>query len=345
MLSQIGTAFLQVTLLSFVLTAVLLHIAKRKKWLDKDPHQIQESQKKVASYGGIAIFLSFWIGSIFTIPQLLSSSNQFWLFIASIVILIVGIIDDTIELNPIQKTIGILLAANLLYFKAGIEFSSALLPEASPLFFEILSYSATIIWIYAVTNAVNLIDGVDGLACSVSIVSLITLIITTYFFSLSIRMAFLTMLILLTGAILGFLPFNWVPARIYLGDTGALFIGFMYAALSVSNLKNASLFSLIVPVLIYMVPLFDASYAMMRRFLTNKPIGQADREHLHHRLLRFGFSKRQVVLSMICITIIFSLIAIFSHIWPNYRVIWLIVTGVILIILMVTMNKLSKQNK
>lgn len=345
MLSQIGTAFLQVTLLSFVLTAVLLNIAKRRKWLDKDPHQIQVNQKKVASYGGIAIFFSFWIGAIFTIPQLLSSSNQFWLFIASIVILIVGIVDDTIELNPIQKSLGILLAANLLYFKAGIEFSSALLPEASPLFFEILSYSATIIWIYAVTNAVNLIDGVDGLASSVSIVSLITLIITTYFFSLSIRMAFLTMLILLTGSILGFLPFNWVPARIYLGDTGALFIGFMYAALSVSNLKNASLFSLLVPVLIYMVPLFDASYAMMRRFLTNKPIGQADREHLHHRLLRFGFSKRQVVLSMICITFTFSLIAIFSHIWPNYRVIWLIVTGIILVILMVMMSKLSKQNK
>lgn len=345
MISQIGTAFLQVTLLSYVLTIVLFNIAKKKNWIDKDPHKIQNQQQSIASYGGIAIYLSFWIGAIFTIPQLLSSTSQLWLFIASTIILVVGIIDDTLELNPLQKSIGILLAANLLYFKAGIEFSSALLPNASPIIFEILSYIATILWIYAVTNAVNLIDGVDGLASSVSLVSLITLIITTYFFSLSIRMAFLTMLVLLTGAILGFLPFNWVPAKIYLGDTGSLFIGFMYAALSVSNLKNASVFSLLVPVLIYMVPLFDASYAMMRRVLTKQPIGQGDREHLHHRLLRFGFSKRQVVLSMILITVVFSLIAIIYHIWPEFRILWLGVTVIILLILMTLMRLLSKKNE
>lgn len=346
MISHMATVFLQVALLSFVLTTFLYKIAVNRNWIDKDPHKIhQDAEPKVASYGGIAIFVSFWLGSIFTLSQILATSQYFWLLIASGIILFVGIVDDAFELNPIQKSIGILIAANLLYFTTDIEFSSALIPNLSPFWFQILSYGATMIWIYAVTNAINLIDGVDGLASSVSLVSLITLTITTYFFSLSIRMTFFMMLIILAAAIVGFLPYNWSPAKLYLGDTGALFIGFMYAALSVSNLKNASVFSLLVPVLIYLLPLFDASYAMIRRFITRKPISMGDREHLHHRLLRFGLSKRQVVWAMIFITIIFSVIAIVSHIWPKLRLLWLLITTIVIVCLMFIMKHLSNNKE
>lgn len=345
MFRQLGVAFLQVAFLSFVLTAFILHFARKYHFVDQDPHHINDRQNSVASYGGVAIYLSFWIGVSLLIPQFFHSSNHFWLWLASSIILIVGILDDQFELNALQKSIGILIAANLLYFKADISFLSALLPNVNPLLFQIISYTATMIWIFGVTNAINLIDGVDGLASSVSIVSLLTLLITTYFFSLSIRLSFLMMLLILIASILGFLPFNWAPAKIYLGDTGALFIGFMYAALSVSNLKNASVFSLLVPVLIYMLPLFDTGYAMMRRVLIGQPIGQADHEHLHHRLLRFGFSKRQVVWAMIFITIIFSAIAIAAHIWLEWRLFWLILTICVIMGLVYVMHHLAKKNK
>ncbi|MBD3949762.1 undecaprenyl/decaprenyl-phosphate alpha-N-acetylglucosaminyl 1-phosphate transferase [Aerococcaceae bacterium zg-1292] len=334
---------MQVTLLAFILTAIVRHIARHFQLFDKDPHDIQQGHQTAVSYGGVAIYLAFWLGSILTMPYLLTNPNQLWLLVASTIVIIVGIVDDALELRPWQKTVGILIAANVLYFKAGIEFSSALVPNIDPNLFQILSYLATMLWIFGVTNAINLIDGVDGLASSVTIVSLVTLTITTYFFSLSIRMSFLMMLLLLIASIIGFLPFNWAPASIYLGDTGALFIGFMYAALSVSNLKSASLYSLLVPVLIYLVPIFDASYAMLRRLLTKQAIGQADQEHLHHRLLRFGFSKKQVVYAMISFAFIFSIIAIASHIWPKLRFVWLFIALLVVIGLIRLMYHLSKK--
>ncbi|MBK0347958.1 undecaprenyl/decaprenyl-phosphate alpha-N-acetylglucosaminyl 1-phosphate transferase [Aerococcaceae bacterium zg-ZJ1578] len=343
MFQKLIVPFMQVTLLSFILTTLVRHIARHFQLFDKDPHDIQKGNQTAVSYGGVAIYLSFWIGSILTMPYLLTNPNQLWLLLASTIVLVVGIIDDAIELRPWQKTIGILVAANVLYFQAGIEFSSALLPNLDPSIFQILSYIATMLWIFGVTNAINLIDGVDGLASSVTVVSLLTLTITTYFFSLSIRMSFLMMLLLLIASIMGFLPFNWAPASIYLGDTGALFIGFMYAALSVSNLKSASLYSLLVPVLIYLLPIFDASYAMLRRILTRKAIGQADQEHLHHRLLRFGFSKKQVVYAMISFTFIFSILAIASYIWTELRFFWLLIALLVVLGLMRLMYHLSKK--
>lgn len=338
--SQSVWAVLGTSVLSAALTFALVKVSQ----------QIQKRRQpgavlKVPELGGIAIFISFWAGFFMLFPMLLFNSSQWSIFIASGVILLTGMLDDRFVLKPYQKSLGILLAANIIYFSAGIEFSSALLPEIHPEVFEVISYCLTIAWIYFVSNAINLLDGMDGLASSISLTSLLTLAITTYFFSLSIRMALLLMLILLAAAILGFLPFNWHPARIYLGDTGALFIGFMYATLTVSNLKNATFFSLFVPIILYMVPLFDTSYAIFRRFMSGQSIVSRDEDHVHHRLLRIGLSETQVVLLMIGIALVFSGLAILSHLFPTSRNYILVIMLVMVAVMFFAMYQLSDRSK
>ncbi|WP_124058274.1 MraY family glycosyltransferase [Vaginisenegalia massiliensis] len=345
MLAEFIMPFLVTAGLSFFLTASLVKLAKRYRWLDRDPHKLKPDQERVPSFGGVALYLSFWLGSAWLMPFNLFTLEQWSIFLAASCVLLVGLADDIWELRPWQKSVGILLGAHIIYFMGDIQFSTTLLPEVSPWMFNLISYLLTIAWIFFVTNAINLLDGIDGLAASLSMTSLVTLIITTYFFSLSIRFSFLAMLILLVAAIIGFLPFNWCPAKIYLGDTGALFIGFMYATLTVSNLKNASFFSLLLPVILYVVPLFDAFYAAFRRILKGQSPVRADQEHLHHRLLRLGLKESQVVWAMLGITMVFSLLALFIQVFNQWRQEILLLVGVMLIGLVVIMAKLAGKPK
>lgn len=317
---------------SFVLTYILMKVSPRK-------------DKKPANIGGIAIFISFWAGFFCLYPALLFNSSQWRICLASLIIVITGMLDDYFELKAWQKSVGILLAANVIYFWTGLEFTSVLIPNLSPWLFDFLSYILTIFWIYFVTNALNLLDGIDGLVGSVSISSLITLIIMTFISSISIRLTFIMMLILLTAAILGFLPFNWYPAKIYLGDTGALFIGFMFACLSVLNLKNVSFFSLIIPIMFYVVPLFDTSYSIIRRLLKGQSIVEKDEDHVHHRLLRFGLSVPQVVFLMIGVTIIFSFLAILTQYYRQTRWLTLMIAAILWLIMIFMMGKINHRKK
>ena len=297
------------------------------------------------SYGGIPIFISFWLGFFILFPSLLFNSSQWYIFLSSLVILLTGILDDYYVLKPWQKSVGILIAANMVYFLTEVEFSTVFLPAVHPYIFLIMSYLLTITWIYFVTNAVNLMDGIDGLAGSVTLTSLLILAVTTVLFSSSIRLAFLLMLLFLILSILGFLPLNWSPAKIYLGDTGALFIGFMYASLSVTNLKNASFYTMILPIFVYVVPLFDTSYAIFRRLISGKSIVQKDQDHVHHRLTRLGFSNAKIVILMVGITIIFAVLAIAAQQFRTYRLWIMIFTGVTVLILSYGMFNLGRKDK
>lgn len=317
-------------LTSFLLTFILSKYVFRKQTLPPN-------------FGGIAVFISFWVGFFSLFPTLLFTSAQWRIFLASLIVLITGIIDDCFELKPLYKSLGILLAANIVYFMTDVQFSSVLLPNVTPWLFNLMGYILTIVWIYLMTNALNLLDGIDGLAGSVSITSLITLALMTYLSSLSIRLAFLMMLILLAVAILGFLPFNWNPAKIYLGDTGALFIGFMLGTLTVHNLKNVSFFSLIVPILFYAVPLFDTSYAIVRRFLNGQSVVEKDEDHVHHRLLRLGLTVPQVVYLMIGVTLAFSIFAILSQLYLHLRWFFIILSAGLVIILTIFMRRLDSK--
>lgn len=173
-----------------------------------------------------------------------------------------------------------------------------------------LSLPITLIWILAITNAVNLIDGLDGLATGVAIIALSTSAVTGYFF-LNVTNTFISiMMFTLVAALIGFLPYNFHPAKIYLGDTGSLFIGFMISVFALYGLKNATFITIIIPVIILGVPITDTVYAILRRILNKKPISQADKHHLHHRLMQMGLSHRQTVLVIYGIALIFSSISL-----------------------------------
>lgn len=303
--------------------------------------KLPAKNNKPPSYGGIAVFISFWLGFFTMFPVLLFNSPQWNIFLASSVVLATGILDDYYELKPWQKTIGVLIGANLIYFYADITFTSVLIAGVPAWLFDALAYVLTIGWIYFVTNAMNLLDGLDGLVSSVSVTSLCTLALMIYISSLSIRLTFIMMLVLLATAIFGFLPFNWYPAKIYLGDTGALFIGFMFATLTVYNLKNVSVFSLLIPILFYAVPLFDTSYAIVRRFLMGQSMVEKDEDHLHHRLLRKGFSVPQIVVLMIVITVVFSVIAILSQLYHQLRWVFVLISALLIMLLTILMYKLD----
>ena len=166
----------------------------------------------------------------------------------------------------------------------------------------------TVLWIISITNAINLIDGLDGLVSGVSIISLVTMAIVSYFF-LPQTDFFLTLTILvLIASIAGFFPYNYHPAIIYLGDTGALFIGFMIGVLSLQGLKNSTAVAVVTPVIILGVPIMDTIVALFHRSLT------PDKMHLHHRLLSLGFTHRGAVLVVYGIAMLFSLISLLLNV-------------------------------
>ncbi|MDE7489398.1 undecaprenyl/decaprenyl-phosphate alpha-N-acetylglucosaminyl 1-phosphate transferase, partial [Streptococcus agalactiae] len=164
------------------------------------------------------------------------------------------------------------------------------------------------------TNAINLIDGLDGLVSGVSIISLATMAVVSYFFLPKIDFFLTLTIVILIASIVGFFPYNYHPAIIYLGDAGALFIGFMIGVLSLQGLKNSTAVAVITPVIILGVPILDTAVAIVRRKLSGKKISEADKMHLHHRLLSMGFTHRGAVLVVYGIAIIFSLIALLLNV-------------------------------
>lgn len=234
--------------------------------------------------------------------------------------MLTGIIDDIFELKPSQKMIGILLAALAVYWFAEVQMTTLTLPFIGIVHLGWLSLPITLLWIAAITNAINLLDGLDGLATGVTIIALFTTGFTGLFFLPSTNIYIVIMIFTLVAAEVGFLPYNFFPARIYLGDTGALFIGFMIAVFSLSGLKNATFISVLIPVMILGVPLTDTIYAILRRLLNKQSIAHADKRHLHHRLMQMGLTHRQTVLVIYGISMIFSFIALLyplSTLWGS----------------------------
>ena len=223
---------------------------------------------------------------------------------------------------------GIFIASLVVYFLAGIKVRELSLPLLGHLQLGWWSFPLTIFWILALTNAVNLIDGLDGLATGVTLISLVTMGIVGFFFLKSWQHYVPIMCIMLAACLLGFLPYNFHPAKIFLGDTGALYIGFMISVFSLKGLKNVTFVSLLVPILILGVPITDTVYAMIRRKLNKKNISQADKHHLHHQLMRMGLTHRQTVLAIYGISLIFSFVSLLSLVSPRWGI-WLLILGLL----------------
>ena len=288
------------------------------------PNARRINTKPMPSAGGLSIVIAFSIATLVFIPMLTSTTAPIKSYLsytlpvvgAGWIIALTGLIDDVKELSAKKKMIGILLAASLVWFLTDFRLNDFKIPFGGPLlhFEPWLSYLLTVIWIVSITNAVNLIDGLDGLVSGVSIISLVTMGIVSYFF-LPVPNLFLTMTIfVLVASIAGFSPFNYHPAILYLGDTGALFIGFMISVLSLQGLKNATAVAVVTPMIILGVPITDTFLAIIRRTLSGQKFYKPDRNHLHHRLLSLGLTHRGTVLVIYGISMIFSLISLLLNI-------------------------------
>lgn len=275
-----------------------------------NPNARRVNKQPMPTLGGLGIFIAFNFGVFLLLRNQFPTHELFALTTAECIIVLTGMIDDIRELSPKMKMLGIVIAAMIVYFLGGIRMNLVTLPFFGSFQLGWLSFPVTIFWIMAITNAVNLIDGLDGLATGVSIIGLTTMGIMAYFFLLIPNTYVAVLIFALVAALVGFLPYNFHPASVFLGDTGALFIGFMISVLSLKGLKNVTFVTLIIPVLILGVPITDTVYAMLRRILNRKPISQADKHHLHHRLMQLGLSHRQTVLAIYGLALIFSFVSL-----------------------------------
>lgn len=274
------------------------------------PNHRKVHNTPIASGGGAAIFLGFFIAFLFLnrfSPEIVG------FLVASFIIVILGIFDDILGLSALPKFIIQSLAAMIvIYFGVNIDVTTLLrghIPES----LAFLSIPLTFFWIIGITNAINLIDGLDGLAAGVSTISAFTISIVA-FTNGQLTVAVLALII--GFAALGFLPHNF-RSRIFMGDTGSMFLGFSLATLAImGSTKLAAAFSLFVPMMILAIPIFDTIFAIARRIITRRPIYEGDRKHLHHRLLDLGFSSLQTVIFIYIISVFFSGMAIYSAIVP-----------------------------
>ncbi|HEL0715387.1 TPA: undecaprenyl/decaprenyl-phosphate alpha-N-acetylglucosaminyl 1-phosphate transferase [Streptococcus equi subsp. zooepidemicus] len=311
-------------LMSLLLTPIVRFLSVRVGVVDT-PNARRINKVPMPTSGGLAIVTSFVIASLVLMPIASNGAHiggqtyfQYILpvVLGGLVVTITGFIDDVYELSPKLKMLGIVTGAIIVWAFTDFKFDSFKIPFGGPLldFDPFLTFFLTVLWIISITNAINLIDGLDGLVSGVSIISLVTMAIVAYFF-LPLTNFFLTLTILiLIASIAGFFPYNYHPAIIYLGDTGALFIGFMIGVLSLQGLKNATAVAVVTPVIILGVPIMDTIVAIIRRSLSGKKFYEPDKMHLHHRLLSMGFTHRGAVLVVYGIAMLFSLISLLLNV-------------------------------
>jgi len=235
--------------------------------------------------GGLAIFCGFFLAS------LIVDFSALPLFLGGFVIMITGLIDDHKGLSPAWKFAGQFLAV-IIYVSFGPRIEFITNPFGGMLYLGALAVPLTVLWMVSVINVMNFIDGLDGLATGIATISALALFSIAFDFG---RMDAALVSILVVGCAAGFLPFNFNPAKVYLGDAGAMFLGFLLAAIATEGaLKGAATIGLTVPILILAVPVGDAFFAIVRRLQQGVPVYEADRSHFHHRLLDLGYSQRQV---------------------------------------------------
>lgn len=262
--------------------------------------------------GGVAIYLAFAALALLTQGE----RPEVWgLILSGGIIVATGCLDDIMEISPKVKLLGQILAA-LVLMAFGVKVSVITNPiDGGVIFLDWWAYPITLLWLVGVSNAVNLIDGLDGLAAGTSAIGAVTLGIVAW--QQDPAVAILAWL--LAAAILGFMKYNFHPASIFMGDAGSLFLGFALAALSIMGVaKGAFVMSVFVPILLVGVPVLDTTFAIVRRMANGKPIFQADKAHLHHRLMALGLSHKQAVLAIYLIHGLFSLAGIVVSLLPAH---------------------------
>ena len=295
-------AFMIALGMALILTPAVIAFARQTGALDK-PDARKVHVRPIPRIGGIGIYAAFMASILVQLifadvtPEFMTS--LIGLMIGGTIIVAIGIIDDYCDLPAKVKLLGQIFAAAVLVIGFDVRIDVITDPFGDYIYLEFLAIPATIFWVVGLTNTVNLIDGLDGLAAGVSSIAAV------YHFSSwrwrrgSPSSPMVTAA--LAGAAVGFLYYNFNPARIFMGDTGSMFLGFMLAGISVVGaVKSAATIALIVPILALGLPILDTTFAIVRRARNHRPIFKPDKGHLHHRLLAHGFTQKQAGAPHVC---------------------------------------------
>ena len=301
-------AFAVSLLVAYVMTPPVKRFAEKVGAIDVPRDNRRVHDHPIPRMGGLAIFIGFVLSLIFFVPM---STKVLGLLVGLVIIAVMGGVDDIVSLNPWVKLAGQIVAA-LVAIRCGLVFDVISNPNifAEETYIEIgwLSIPLTMLWIVGCTNAVNLIDGLDGLAVGVSAISSMTMLIVSLFVSEPVVSIILAAL---TGACLGFMPYNLNPAKIFMGDVGSQLLGFVLSTASIMGLfKLHAIITFFVPLLALALPLADTIFAFFRRILHGQSPFKADKGHFHHRLLAMGLNQKQVVAVLYGISAVLGLLAV-----------------------------------
>jgi UDP-GlcNAc:undecaprenyl-phosphate GlcNAc-1-phosphate transferase len=324
MWGNIAIAFLLAFIVAFMVTPYSIKLANKIGAIDIPKDERRMRKKSMPKLGGIAVITGFLVSIIYLLFVMniegsinLFGSELYWKKLLGIllgigIITVTGIFDDVKTLKPWQKLLGQVLAA-VVVVAFGVKIETVEIP-----FFRSVGFSSeiaaiiTVIWIIGITNAINLIDGLDGLSSGIALISCVSLVII---FALNgSPIVSILMITSLIGALVGFLPFNFAPAKTFIGDTGSNFLGFILSVISILGVaKTYTAVVIALPILVLGLPILDVGMAIIRRMIKGrsiKAIFKADKGHLHHKLVQKGFSQKQAVLILYGLTSILGIIAV-----------------------------------
>lgn len=297
-------------------TPLSIRIAHKYGIIDKPKDARRVHKKPIPRFGGMGIFLGSAVAML--IPAGMNDQIKIAL-LGGLLMYGLGVVDDILDIRPITKFIGQVLIASMVY-STGIRIrfisnyfgSTNVDSHANVILGAGVAYFLTVLWIVGITNAINLMDGLDGLAAGSTAIMALSLAYIAYIHGARLgAMPVCIALVAIAGGCLGFLPYNFAPAKTFMGDGGALYLGYMIAVLSViSPLKRATFIGAIVPIMTLAVPIFDTGMAMLRRTLKHESIMSADKGHLHHHLMAAGFGQRRSVLVIYGIVGIMGMVAV-----------------------------------
>ena len=347
MWGNIAIAFMLAFIVTFMGTPYTIKIAPKIGAVDIPKDKRRMHTREMPKFGGIAVIIGFLVSVIYLLIVMsaegtinLFTDEQYGkkiigIFLGIVVIAITGILDDIKTLKPYQQLLGQTIAATLVVV-FGTEIEHITIPFLYKIgLSNIFSIILTIIWIVGITNAINLTDGLDGLSSGITLIASISLLII---FALNNSPILAVVLITaLIGSLVGFLPFNFAPAKTFIGDAGSNFLGFMLAVVSILGIaKTYTIFVIVLPVIVLALPIADVFFAIIRRTWKEKSFKAAfkpDKGHLHHKLVAHGFSQKQAVLILYVISATFGMFAIIlfdSGIWKALSFLLIMAAAVII---------------
>lgn len=297
-------------LVAFVVAAAVtpaaIKIAPKIGAMDIPKDERRMHKKPMPRFGGIAIYLGIMAAlAVFALKDKGITS----VMTGCTLIYMLGLIDDLKDLKPLVKLCGQIVCATVVYIMGvRIEFITNYFGPGNMAFGDVACFIITVLWLIAITNAVNLIDGLDGLAAGIAAISALCIGYVAYIHGQYVPTL---AMMAIAGAALGFLPYNFNPAKIFMGDSGSELLGFSIAAVSIlGTVKSATIVVVIIPALVLGIPIFDTVMAIFRRLAKHQSIGTADKEHLHHRIMKAGFGQKRAVMILYCISGIMGIVAV-----------------------------------